>query len=482
MLDKLEIAIRRYAAIVPTGGVAMTQQQADQIVDWLDRHVCELVAKLATRNSFRQRARWGIDNLCSNDQCEERRAVIAVESSLLLCAKLLRDYAEKNPIPEGLLKSGRLNEVLSGEVRDDADSKYECREYLQMQRGFERVTFLAKRPWRDLASKQDYFFPTSGYNLKTVGALHHANFLPAINLSLRVPGDFIFRCLQIRIDFWKQTLQRFFVVSDTERREQRLEATPQWNAIREAMAELELRIRKLRSLCFDGPEPRLRDSCVALLQVYAGMRMDIDLGWLGPVEQIVAGARGVRQQISGSHQWDIPNRIAEALIDVTEMVRQSQSPDELIEEMKSTHRLVLIEEQRSCYLDGQCVARDENVDWHARDSMPWELLSVLAESAMKRRSVDAVCLSNPRAVQTKKPPTAQAIKDRRAKLKKLITPELNNLIVDAGPGTYRLKLDPDDICLLGWTDVEQLEIVLPTEPRPSGSLVLSSDDSVDTDH
>jgi hypothetical protein len=46
MLDKLEIAIRRYAAIVPTGGVAMTQQQADQIVDWLDRHVCELVAKL----------------------------------------------------------------------------------------------------------------------------------------------------------------------------------------------------------------------------------------------------------------------------------------------------------------------------------------------------------------------------------------------------------------------------------------------------
>ena len=40
--------------------------------------------------------------------------------------------------------------------------------------------------------------------------------------------------------------------------------------------------------------------------------------------------------------------------------------------------------------------------------------------------------------------------------------KLNDLIVDAGPSTYRLELKPDDICLLGWFAEEQL-VVLPRD-------------------
>ena len=122
---------------------------------------------------------------------------------------------------------------------------------------------------------------------------------------------------------------------------------------------------------------------------------------------------------------------------------------------------MLVEEQREGFLDGLSINRDENVDWHAAD-LPWEFLWTLADRALGRRNVDPHCLSNRKATKPRQPPSQQAIKDRRANLKKLLVPELNDLIVDAGPSTYRLKLEPDDICLLGWFAEEQL-VVLPRD-------------------
>ena len=69
----------------------------------------------------------------------------------------------------------------------------------------------------------------------------------------------------------------------------------------------------------------------------------------------------------------------------------------------------------------------------------------MAERALLGRNVDAYCLSNTRATKVKVPPSYQAVKDRRADLKKLIVPELYDLIDDAGTGSYKLALDPSDI-------------------------------------
>lgn len=97
----------------------------------------------------------------------------------------------------------------------------------------------------------------------------------------------------------------------------------------------------------------------------------------------------------------------------------------------------------------------------------WELLWTLADRALIRRKVDCDLLSNPKlncsntSDRKRKPPSVQAVKDRRSDLKKLIVPELNELIVDTGAGTYKLNLDASDICLLGWFNEEKLGILQP---------------------
>lgn len=98
-----------------------------------------------------------------------------------------------------------------------------------------------------------------------------------------------------------------------------------------------------------GQEARARDSSVALLQIYVGFHQDADLGWLGEVAGMVAGVADMPDRVRKRQEWEVPERAATALSHLAHLVQQ-QPPDELIEEMKATRRLVLIEEQRQGFL------------------------------------------------------------------------------------------------------------------------------------
>ncbi|MBI1311625.1 hypothetical protein GC176_10050 [bacterium] len=326
------------------------------------------------------------------------------------------------------------------------------------------MAWLADRPWRHLASPLDYFYPTAAYNLRDADDVQHGRFLPYLHRTLRVPGDFVSRCMQIRIDDWRQDIQRFLVCCDSARKNAGEEQTPEWETIQHSLGQLNEGIRTLRRHCFESPKARLRDSCVALVQVYAGYRQQADLNWLGDVSQMVQGVADMRHRVTQQRQWEIPERIAEALHDVAHLLRENQPPDAMIEEMKSRYRLVLVEGLREGYLDGTSIDGDELADWHGRHALLWELLWLLAERATIRQSVDRTRLTNPRARERGERPTAKAVRDRRSDLKKLISEELNALIEDAGPGTYRLSrtLEPGEICLLGWVEHERLEVLAST--------------------
>jgi hypothetical protein len=275
--------------------------------------------------------------------------------------------------------------------------------------------------------------------------------------------------MEIRVDHWHDMLDRFFIRCHTARQRANVDLGSQWTELNNIHSELNTHIDELRQLSLLGQEARVRDSCVALLQIHTGFHQNTDLSWLGEVARMVAGAADIPHRVRQREEWDVPERAAAALVDIADIVRH-QPPDEVIEEMKATKRLVLIEEQRQGFLDGAPIETGEQrVLWHGRDDLMWELLWTLADRAMSRRSVDCYCLSNRKAQEAQEPPSVQAVKDRRSDLKKLIVSELNELIVDAGRGTYRLELDPDDICLLGWFNEEKLDALSPSDPRPSHS-------------
>ena len=465
MLDELELAIRRYEQIAPNAGNKMTQSQADQLSDWLSGQVGGITASLLTKPGFRQRARWPIERLTGEINCPEREAVLAVDRSLERCARELCSIAQTDVISTELLHIGPYqNEVEEGDA-SALDSVPEGSSLPPTPLGFRGVEFVAGRPWRDLASAWDYFRPTSQYNLSEPDDLQHAVFLPAVHRLLRAPGDFITRCMEIRIKIWRNLLHRFFIRCHTARQNANVDLGKRWSHLNDIRSQLDDRINELHHLSRPKREFQVRDSCIALLQIHAGFHRDTDLSWLGPVSEMVKGVFDIPDRITRYKQWDVPERAVAALRDVADIVRH-QRPEDLIEEMKGTKRLVLIEEQRQGFLDRVPIeSGDLDVNWHGRDSLLWELLWTLADRARARRSVDCDCLSNPKSREAQSPPSAQAVKDRRSNLKKLIIPDLNELIVDAGPGTYRLQLDPDDVCLLGWFEEERLGVLPRETPR-----------------
>ena len=469
MLDQLEMAIRRYEQIAPHPGSDMTTTQADQLSDWLERQVGRITEALLTRPGFRCRVRWPIERLTGASDCPEREAVMAVDKSLVRYASALRSLAHTDVISRQLLRLGRYGvEVEEGDP-SALDETPEDSSLPRTPLGLRGVEFIASRPWRDLASPWDYFHPTSQFNLTESDGVLWAQFLPFLNRQLRVPGDFVTRCLEIRIDYWRDMLDRFFIRCDTARQRANVELGTRWTELNALRSELKVRIEGLRQLSLLGQEACVRDSCVALLQIHAGFHQDTDLSWLGTVARMVANVSDIPYRVKRRHEWEVPERAAAALIDIADIVRH-QPPEDLIDEMKATRRLVLIEEQRQGFLDGLPIeAHDQLVNWDGRDNLMWELLWTLADRARIRRSVDCYCLSNPNARAAQEPPSVQAVKDRRSNLKKLIVPELNGLIVDAGRGTYRMELKADHICLLGWFTEERLGVLSPAAPRHSHS-------------
>ena len=461
MLDQLQMAIRRYEQIAPNAGAEMTLGQGDQLAEWLELQVGEITASLLARPGFRRRARWPIERLTGEFDGPERDAVLAVDDALVRCAKALSAVARRDEIWRQLLRIGLSPEKgQEGAPRSLDPQPVDCT-LRPTPLDLRTVEFLAQRPWRDLASAWDYFGSSSQLNLLEPDGARWADFSFYVNKRLRVPGDFVTRCLEIRINSWQAYLQKLFVRCQTARLSAEADLGGQWTELNASRAELDSRFKTLRALCFHGREARIRDSCIALLQIHAGFHQDIDISWLGPVAKMVDRTASIPHEVRMMERWDVPERAATALVDIVDLVRRPQAPEELIEEMKATKRLVLVEEQREGYLDGMSINRDENVDWHAAN-LPWEFLWTLADRARGRRNVDPHCLSNRKVTKPRQPPSQQAIKDRRANLKKLIVPELNDLIVDAGPSTYRLELKPDDICLLGWFAEEQL-VVLPRD-------------------
>ncbi|MDM4015111.1 hypothetical protein [Roseiconus lacunae] len=468
MIDNIQLAIRKYQRFVPDPSLEMSNTLAMQLSEWLEFDVGRVVDRLLERPDFRNRVRWPLDFLAHDQRgrnqltTQHRELLLDVDGRIVNLARELVTLAESERFARLLEQPGRQE----AEARGNEPSGWE------LQSGLSKMRDVAERTWDDLVSARDYFHPAQPP--VGPGNLQHGSFLPYLQPRLRPPGDFVSRCAEVRIRELIEDVEKFYRRLWDLHRVNNLQADSELAASGELLQGLRERFAELRRVCFDGRDARFRDSCIALFQVYVGFRQNLSFEWLGLPTEYYQRIADLPHRVERRHLWDVPERAFEALNEILEVARRAVPPDEVIEEQKAKKRLVLVEEQRSVFLDGARADTGRDVAWHGKHSLQWELLWTLADRAMVRRNVDGYDLSNPKSTppgedgsRLLEPLSHQAVKDRRSGLKKLISNELNAMVESAGPGTYRLNLEPNEICLLGWFTEERLGELDPQPARHS---------------
>ena len=168
MLDQIQMALRRYEQLAPNTASKMSQSQADELADWLEFQVGDIVASFLARPGFRRRARWPIDRLTGQWDCYERDAVRAVDASLIRYAEGLLNIARSPAIERELLRMDPYQNQLKPGDASVYDPPPEEDDHRRVPLRMRQVKFIASRPWRDLVSVWDYFHPVSQMNLREV--------------------------------------------------------------------------------------------------------------------------------------------------------------------------------------------------------------------------------------------------------------------------------------------------------------------------
>ena len=442
MMDRMEAAARRYTAICPEGGTELSPSQAAQVSAWLDQDVCPVVEELLVRPIFCNRAAWPIRYLGAGAHGEERRLVEAVDTALLNTAAALVGFARQGKNLAALRRLGPYQEVLPRGSLDGTEPGILGKAGKRVPLGLSVVESIATRPWKDLVAVQDYFHPVAELNLISAGDQggedreRLATFTPAFNPRLQAPGDYVSRTMMLRIEHWTLQLQKFTVRCHSVFRRGSAAGGPAWAAVGRAWQELNAGVEALRALCCSGDEARIRNSCIALVQVYAGYRPRADLSWLKLPPKIARNASGIRHRVEQRRDAGFVERIAAALADVTPIYRRPLEPEEMIGGARQRYALLLVGGvgARQAFWKGKRIP----AAWTDHAAL-WDFLWTIAERALKLQGMDGFGNDEERAA---------ALKDRKHRLGKIVPRDLFEKIRPAGRGTYRLEIRPDDICLL----------------------------------
>ena len=242
------------------------------------------------------------------------------------------------------------------------------------------------------------------------------------------------------MDYWQSVLQSFEVRCRTAR--DGSVWGDSWEAVNVACGQFQEHSGQLRGRCLFGREAKVRNACIALLQVYADYRLGVSLDWLGMPSP--RRPLGLRRRVERQYDGSVGEQVAAALLDVAALYRSAVDIPSLIEAKTRRHPLVVVmgRGRRETYWQGQLVP----VDWTVHEAV-WQFWSSLVEQVKSGQGVDA--FDPDRGGRG-------SMKDRRHRLKRCLPQSLEQKVRPAGRGTYRLTLSTDEVCLLQFDEEERL--------------------------
>jgi hypothetical protein len=457
MLDRLAGALRRYELIRPQPDARITLNKGKELADWVERDVGCVVDELMERSVFQTQARWPLDCLLAGARSGERQLVESIESRLSATARRLAAFSKQHhPAADTSVPTvapTHATITLGGDGGSDADEA-KCDLELSRVRDWKPLSggalmeFIAGKPWRDLASIADYFYPAAELNLADrelylgpgTQQVQIGVCLPFLNPRLRPLGDFISRMLLIRVEYWCNALNGFFSACTRSVGAEVCDRDVQWSAAQEDLTRLTRELVQLRHMLSSGNAAKLRDACLTLVQTHAAFFPESDFSWLGEASNFVVGAAYYRDAIEHRDNFCLAEQIAAALAECAECYRTSETSEEVLSKTLARHSLVLVEGigRREAYWKRAMVGER----WGGQPAL-WQFLLALAEGVKAQPGVDSIKLNC-------------SLKDARSRIKQLIPPDLDSLILPSGRGTYVLKLQPHEVCVLRWQEEERL--------------------------
>lgn len=468
MIDRLANALRRYERIRPEPREKLGLLKAEELADWIERDVGPLVVELSGRPMFQTLSRWPLEHLMPGAVSAERRLVESVELRLTATAQALAAFAKRKAIARALVPNASAAtervearslaresatvgkpDVDSG-VEAEVDAPWTAVNEPRPLSGEPLMEFIARKPWRDLASSLDFFGPAADINLKDREAylgtdtahVQIGMLWPFCNPRLRPLGDFVSRMLLLRVEHWQQDLRGFLSHCQRSIPAKVRGQDQTWSAAETEYAQLDAEARQLRHLLLGGSEAKLREAAIALVQVHAAFHPQSDFSWLGEASSYVDFAAPYRDAIEHRQNFALAEQVAASLTECAAVYRSKQDPEEVLCQALAHFPLVVVEApgRREAYWKGAAMG-----DRWGRRNTCWRFLMALAEAAKSKRGADAFDFDG-------------SAKDTRNRIKEIIPEELDLLIQPAGEGSYALHLAPERICILRIEAEDQLTV------------------------
>jgi hypothetical protein len=470
-MDRLELALREYEQIAPKPRLGADVPASDRLESWLREKVVPVVEDLQAKSPrFRRLVSWALTQIMPGAQTDARSTVDAVATALVDCAKALVEVSEKAGITERLAGAtvSPTTEAAAGLSDNQRTGSDLCPPLGRLA-----VETEATRPWLDLVSQADFFYPATGLHLREPQGSLSRSFNERFRSGFSF-GEHIVRMLIARVEFWQKPIDEawkncFYAIQGNTQREN------DWrNRLFSAKIKLDQAVEELKKCCLAGNEARLRNACCVLLQVYVAYHPSPTLQWLAPPEDWVRTsgavlrahvrhrgevvtvepigprlARMVERSTAMIVDMVLLEQVAAALHDVAELYRQAVSPEDMIEEAVQSHDLVVLLSPRAVCWKGRKVGPN----WHDHPQ-PWDFLVQLAEAATKGQGVD--CYNFGDGV------THRDLSVRKYELARLLPDDLGVLLEKTRSGPCRLALPPEKIAILdldadAWTvDVDDI--------------------------
>lgn len=435
-MDRIELAERRYQAIIPKPPADPWQLPHRELEVWLLNDVCPVVADYVNRPRFREQATWPLDRLRMGADSEERRVVDAFDRALVTCATTLAKLAGNAPVADALKELYPPREsVIRGEI-EIAEDKSRRR---NVEKGMldtlaiemSQIRGIAERFWIDLVCEEDYFEPRGGWMFKdSTGRLQPGEFIVSFNPDLLPIGDLISRTMLRRAELLVGEVKTFRgkCLRAVARAGRRYPA--QVTAVEESWEQLEAKYQTLQAAIRAAPTAALRESCVILTQVYAAYQPSPDLHWLNLPDQLIRDATvGLRFRLTDRRGLEVAERVAAALGDLRSLYVGTRPEQAAIEEAIASRGLVLLREPREAYWASERV----DVDWYRHDTS-WQFLWALAQKAARSSPIGEADLFDDVVSRS-------AMSTAFGRLKKHLPADLwRHILPGATPRTYRMDL------------------------------------------
>lgn len=417
------------------------------LVGWLNNRVAPVVEKWLSDCRFQHMATFSLQRLARPNTSEEYAALEAVHAAIVKLASSLSAVIEQPTVQKHL--------------KDQCGFRRWAEQIFGKSPGtwfvstLKRLRTISQLPLTSFVSETDFFSPSAGlceYGGRPI-LLYHLTTPSRGQLDL--PGDMVFWCLQVRLEFFCDELHRLvntLTSLPTDLRNSTFLKTVAGEAA--ALHQAEHNFREKVQL---STERRQSESAVIVLQAFSAARLTEILDWLDLNPKLYRCHRSLAVEIHREVGIAVTDHVLAALNEVRGILEIPKSREDWIEELKESHRILMVNGGEEIYFKGDLivsngVAEDSGKRLGVAQD---EFLAKLIELAKDDKSISR---EDFRAIRSKKNDqarqlfselaTSKALRDRRSKLNDILSDELNAYILSEGNGRYRLNIPPEEIHIL----------------------------------